>query len=784
MKKNVCFPLLLCLLATSLFSQSNIQQPLSVNSDGASPAASAILDVQATDKGMLVPRMTTAQRTAIASPATGLLVFDNSTGGFWFYNGTAWVELSSPIALADADNDTKIQVEGSPDEDILRFDAAGSERLSISADSNVFTGFTKVNDGGLLLQGSTGGTPVSGPGVRLMWIPAQKAFRAGSVSGDEWDDANIGEYSAVVGGGANLASGLASFIAGGVSNTASGSYSFACGSSNTSSGYQSFTIGGANFATGSRSFACGTGHTASGIRSFIGGGANHIASGGFSFIGGGADNTASGSYSFIGGGHQLLARSYGEVVFGTFNSDYVPLSETDFNAADRLFVIGNGATQGSRKNAVTVLKNGNFGIRTNEPEEALHVNGNIIVNRKLQADDATGLQLATDEGTSRVFLKDDGWVGINTSAPNALLHVNGDLIVDHRIQADDAAGLELATDEGTSRVFLNDNGNVGIGIATANAALHVNGDIIANKKLQAADAAGLELATDDGTSRVFLQDDGKVGIGTSNPDRNLEISSGASTTVRVTTTSIFTTSDPVLQFLDTGGSGFEHRDWEIRPSGGDLEIRLSENNFSTTVLPLLYDYDASATNRNLSLDGALLPMIDDFYDLGSLSLRWDDVYATNGVINTSDAREKENILDLGYGLAEIMQLRPVSFTWKNKNGQGTKLGLIAQEVQPVISEVVVAGNPGHVDETGSLQGQTDRFGIYYSDLIPVLIRGMQEQQVEIEKLKVHASKLEIENRRFTSVNSEIGQLKAENVALKTQLDKITAALASMGVELR
>ena len=70
-------------------------QSAAINSDGSNADASAILDVKSTNKGMLVPRMTTAQRTAIASPAKGLLVFDNDTGDFWFYNGTAWTSLTS-----------------------------------------------------------------------------------------------------------------------------------------------------------------------------------------------------------------------------------------------------------------------------------------------------------------------------------------------------------------------------------------------------------------------------------------------------------------------------------------------------------------------------------------------------------------------------------------------------------------------------------------------------------------------------------------------------------------
>ena len=58
------------------------------------PAASAKLDVSSTTQGMLTPRMTTAQRNAIASPATGLLVYQtDGTAGFYFYNGTAWTTV-------------------------------------------------------------------------------------------------------------------------------------------------------------------------------------------------------------------------------------------------------------------------------------------------------------------------------------------------------------------------------------------------------------------------------------------------------------------------------------------------------------------------------------------------------------------------------------------------------------------------------------------------------------------------------------------------------------------
>ena len=56
--------------------------------------SSAIVNVTSTNAGVLMPRMTTSQREAIASPANGLLVFDTSTNSFWYYS-SLWVELIS-----------------------------------------------------------------------------------------------------------------------------------------------------------------------------------------------------------------------------------------------------------------------------------------------------------------------------------------------------------------------------------------------------------------------------------------------------------------------------------------------------------------------------------------------------------------------------------------------------------------------------------------------------------------------------------------------------------------
>ncbi|HBD27028.1 MAG TPA: hypothetical protein DC020_09450 [Flavobacterium sp.] len=59
------------------------------------PDDSAILELESTSKGLRLPRMTTAQRTAIASPVSALQVYDTTTNSIWIYNGTAWTEVGA-----------------------------------------------------------------------------------------------------------------------------------------------------------------------------------------------------------------------------------------------------------------------------------------------------------------------------------------------------------------------------------------------------------------------------------------------------------------------------------------------------------------------------------------------------------------------------------------------------------------------------------------------------------------------------------------------------------------
>ena len=68
-------------------------QNVGINNDGSAAASSAMLDVKSTTKGFMMPRVTSAQRTTIASPVLGLLVFDTDTKTIWTYDGSSWKNL-------------------------------------------------------------------------------------------------------------------------------------------------------------------------------------------------------------------------------------------------------------------------------------------------------------------------------------------------------------------------------------------------------------------------------------------------------------------------------------------------------------------------------------------------------------------------------------------------------------------------------------------------------------------------------------------------------------------
>lgn len=89
---------------------------------------------------------------------------------------------------------------------------------------------------------------------------------------------------------------------------------------------------------------------------------------------------------------------------------------------------------------------------------------------------------------------------------------------------------------------------------------------------------------------------------------------------------------------------------------------------------------------------------------------------------SSDARLKQNVTGLGYGLNQLLRLRPVSWRWKTEPEGKLQLGLVAQEVEGVMPELVTRG-----------EDATEPLGLNYMALLPVMVKAAQEQQAQIRE---------------------------------------------------
>ena len=135
---------------------------------------------------------------------------------------------------------------------------------------------------------------------------------------------------------------------------------------------------------------------------------------------------------------------------------------------------------------------------------------------------------------------------------------------------------------------------------------------------------------------------------------------------------------------------------------------------------------------------------DNAIDLGSSSARFDDIYATNGTIQTSDQNEKNTITNSDLGLDFINKLSPKSYKFNGKTR--THYGLIAQDVETVLSDISKSTTDfaGFIkdDISEEQDGSELRYGLRYTEFVSPLVKAIQEQQNIIEDLKARIETLE------------------------------------------
>ena len=299
------------------------------------------------------------------------------------------------------------------------------------------------------------------------------------------------------------------------------------------------------------------------------------------------------------------------------------------------------------------------------------------------------------------------------------------------------------------------NGN-GLWRTTGNA-----GTTVATNFIGTTDLEGVAFRTNN-IERMRIVAGGNVGVGTINPNATLHVATGTEASLAGGGYAIIGASPGINLVFDDNEvqarSNGVANTLSLNPAGGDvftggdLDVNGSIGFGSVETF-------SDGGSFTISSNSNIYPSVDNQRSLGTSNFRWIDVWALDGTINTSDERDKKNIRDVGYGLNEIMKLRSVKYNWKDAVNNEDKLGLIAQELKKVLPEVV-RDYEYKVDETTGKREKvpTERMGVMYADIIPVLIHAIQEQQQQIDALKKAQG-------NTSSATSSAEQISSVNVKL-------------------
>jgi len=724
---------------------TNDQSKMVIKPDGKvgigsmTPDSSAILDVRSTTKGVLIPRMDSAQRAAIADPATGLLVYQtDGTDGFYFYNATAWVSLNDAShitsTLSDTDGDTKVQVEESADEDIIRFDAAGSEAMLIDNNGNV--------------------------GIRT-GAPQAKLHVAGDLRIDR---------SPYIGGGP-----LAPLnIEGGTAGGGNGIFADSNHVYRTTGAYEGGPLSDSYLIT--RIFK-GDDSVRIEMSAEYGSAWARIKPAGpgvWDTIGT-VTNTGSSTQSFdyvitVAGNYEL-EYSY------SINNPCLPPPQGCLYGWAHFYTYASDGQPVGLQPSVMIDSTGNVGIGTSAPDAKLHVVGDIkIVDGKIVGD-----IIRFDMGGTEYFRMDSGRLEV--------INTGGSIFIGNAAGTMDDFTNNWCVAIGDSALYNNSIGSSGFFHGMDNIAIGYN-TLFSNTKGRRNVAIGMRslYANTDGEYNIAIGSYSLESVTTGDENTavgrySLKANTGSQNTAMGERAAWHNTTGNYNTFIGrlagesntTGNKNSTIGAWSLYSNTtGSYNTALGYMaNVSTTDLTnataiganAIVSQDSSLVLGNSAKVGigtsapdAKLHVVGTSYFNGNVGIgttspshpleMGSGAHCTSGGVwtNASDISKKYLISPLGYGLHEVLLMRPTSYRYKADDSES--IGFIAQEMEEIVPEVV--------------SGEEGEKGIAYGLLTSVFVKAMQEQQEVIEQLKAENVLLKAQNIEMKSTDAELNE-EIENI---------------------
>jgi hypothetical protein len=334
-------------------------------------------------------------------------------------------------------------------------------------------------------------------------------------------------------------------------------------------------------------------------------------------------------------------------------------------------------------------------------------------NLRVQAASSSGKLTVGDFGdTARAASFHGGSILVDGGAATEIIIGDGNVAYMSIQTTDDATAMKIRDFSGSADLVTIEraSGNVGIGIASPSGEFHVDSALA---------PCDIHFTTGSSGGTGYDVNLNMTG-GANNSEMNLNMGiAGNADREQIKTyqnTMRFTTADTERMRIDSSGHVLVGKTAANITTEG-TEIRSNGEIFST-ITPTansLHVYNASAGAYRFYVTHA------------------GQIHATSTSITAiSDERLKENIVDLETGLSEVMSLQPRRFDWKNGDGENVA-GFIAQEVETVLPDLI--GDYKHEE-------LEDAKAVRMGDMIPTLVKAIQEQQTIIDDLKSRIETLE------------------------------------------